>query len=151
MRRPRNESRLKIKIRMFILTHPLLPYKTLSGHFLTKDAMRVMICCIYDIDDAVYHGYESSTHHLDSYLGEEACRKPMSHVEMYLALQYLERLGLVQNLHGTKDNFRFNTTYEYLHYFQLKRKAMVYNLMHSIVLPIIVSVFTTLIVMLFTA
>lgn len=151
MRRPRNESRLKIKIRTFILTHPIIPYKTLSGHFLTKDALRIMICCIYDIDDAVYHGYESNTTHLDAYLGEEKCSKPMTHIEMYLALQYLEKLGLVHNLYGDKDNFRFNATYECLHYFQLKRKSLVYNFLHSIALPIIISVITTLVVMYFTA
>lgn len=145
MRKPRREKSFKRNFRTFVLTHPLIPYRTLSGHFLTKDALRVLICCMYDNDDALYHGFESNVTHLDAYLGEHSPR-PMNHTEMYHAVLYLERIGLLENVHGTKDDFRFNITYECVSYFQLKRRAFVYRLCNSVLLPVIISVITALVV-----
>lgn len=146
MRKPRDEKYLKRKLRTFILTHPLIPYRTLSGDYLTKDALRVLICCMYDNDDAFYHSYESDVSHLDSYLGENKCLRPMNHIEMYHAVKYLEKIGLLENVQGNENNFKFCSTYECISYFQLKRKAIVYRLFNSILLPIIISIITAIIV-----
>lgn len=145
MRKPCNESKRKRKIRAFILTHPLMPYRTLSGHFLTTDAMRVLICCIYDNDDAFYHNFTSNVSHLDAYLGEGKCRKPMEHTEMYHAVKYLEKIGLIENVQGDEKKFTFRATYECMSYFQLKRKALTHRAFNSILLPVIISIITAMI------
>jgi hypothetical protein len=146
MRKPRDEKPLTRKIRTFLLTHPLLPYRTLSGHFLTKDAMRVLICCIYDLDDSFYFDWISVVSHLDSYLGPGKCPRPLDHIELYHAVKYLENTGLIKNVSGDCDNFTFRITYEAISYFQLKRRAAFYRFLNSIALPVIVSTITAIIV-----
>lgn len=146
MRKPRDEKTLTKKFRTFLLTHPLIPYRTLSGHFLTKDAMRVLICCIYDLDDSFYSGRIVKVSHLDSYLGPDKCFRPLNHIDLYHAVKYLENIGLIKNVSGDRDNFTFEITYEAISYFQLKRRAAFYRLLNSIALPVIVSTITAIIV-----
>lgn len=146
MRKPRDEKPLTRKIRTFLLTHPLLPYRTLSGHYLTKDAMRILICCIYDLDDSFYFGRITKVSHLDSYLGPDKCLNPLNHIELYHAAKYLENTGLIKNVSGDCDNFTFKITYEAISYFQLKRRAAFYRFLNSIALPVVVSTITAIIV-----
>lgn len=149
MRKPRDEKTLTKKFRTFLLTHPLIPYRTLSGHYLTKDAMRVLICCIYDLDDSFYFGKITKVSHLDSYLGPDKCLNPLNHIELYHAVKYLESAGLIKNVFGAFDDFTFEITYETINYFQLKRRAAFYRFLNSIVLPVVVSTITAIIVYLF--
>lgn len=151
MRIPRNESVLKRRFRTFVLMHPLIPYKTISGKLLTSDATRVLICCVYDVDYDFYFGYPVSTNHLDAYLGESKTKHPMKHIEIYSALEYLRDAGLVEYLHGVPDNFEFRATHEGMHYFELRRKNFVFLLVNSILLPIIISIVTTLIALVLSA
>lgn len=140
MRKPRTESKLKQKVRTFFLTNPLFIYKTVNGGILTRDATRVLICCIYDIDDMVYFGHDIQPHFLDAYL-----EKTMNHIEIFNALKYLEKLGLIENLQGYPDNYLFNVTHEGIHFFELRHKNFLYHIMNSIILPLLISVITTLI------
>lgn len=140
MRKPRNESKLKRKLRRLFLTNPLIIYKTINGEILTRDATKVLVCCVYDIDDIFYYGYEYKTHFLDSYLEEE-----MNHVEIFSSLKYLEKLGFIENLRGNKDNYSFLPTHEAIHFFELRRKNFIYLILNSILLPLIISAITTLI------
>ena len=144
MRKPRNESKRKIRWRTFWLSHSVVPYKTTSGKILTYDAVRVLISCVYDVDDNFYHGYPVLTNHLDAYLGEGKCGHPLNHVEIFSALQYLQDAGLIEQLRGRSDDFSFRATHEGIHYFELRRKNFRYLFFTSILLPIIVSVVTTL-------
>ena len=137
MRKPRNESQLKQNIRNFFLSRPLIPYRTYSGHLLTKDATRVLISCVYDNDDAHYFGFEIQTQFIDSYLG-----KTMNHAEVFSALKYLEKIGLIENLSGDKDRYTFTATHEGMHYFELRRKNWIHLICNSVLLPIIISVIT---------
>lgn len=146
MRKPRNESKFKQNIRNFLLTNPLMTYKTISGHLLTHDAAKVLVCCIYDVDDSHYFGYEIRTNFIDSYLG-----KSMNHAEIFSALRYLEKIGLVENLHGNQDNYTFSATHEGMHFFELRRRNYIYLLSNSILLPIIISILTTIVTLLITA
>lgn len=139
MRRPRDEHKLKRKIRFLFLTNPLMIYKTIDGHILTRDATRILMCCIYDINDAFYFDYQIRCHHLDCYLS-----KYMNHTELFTALQYLKDLGYVENLHGQKDDFSFNLTYAGMNYFELRNKNFVYLVFNSVFLPVIISIVTTL-------
>lgn len=146
MRKPRNESKLKQAIRNTLLINPLMIYKTVNGELLTKDATRVLMCCIYDVDDMTYNDYEIQPHFIDAYLGNK-----MTSVEIYSSLKYLEKLGLIEDLHGDKDNYRFNPTHEGMHFFELRRKNSIYLFVNSILLPIIISIITTLFTMLISA
>ena len=112
MRKPRNEFKLKRKLRRLFLTNPLLIYRTTSGKILTHDATRILVCCIFDIYDMVYCGYDIQTNFIDSYLGET-----MTHVEIFSALSYLEELHLIENLSGTPDSYTFNPTHEGMYFF----------------------------------
>ena len=102
MRKPRNESKLKQNVRNFLLSNPLIPYRTISGHLLTKDATKVLICCIYDVDDMHFFGCEIQTNFIDDYL-----LKTMNHSEIFSALKYLEKIGLIENLVGNQDRYTF--------------------------------------------
>lgn len=140
MRKPRDESKIKQKLRRFLLANPFIIYKTNNGKILTNDAAKVLVCCVYDIDDMFYYGYEYTTHFLDSYLEHQ-----MNHVEIYSALQYLECLELIEGLSGNKDDYSFMPTHEGIHFFQLRRKNIIYLLANSVILPLIIAVATTLI------
>lgn len=140
MRKPRNECKLKQKIRTFFLTHPLTVYKTVNGDILTNDSVKVLMCCIYDVNDMVYFDNDIRTHFLDAYLENK-----MTHFEIFNALQYLERIGLIENLEGTKDNYTFRVTHEGINFLELRRKNTFYLLTNSVLVPIIVSVITSVI------
>lgn len=118
MRKPRNEPKLKRKLRRIFLANPLLIYRTTNGNFLTLDATRILVCCIYDIYDMVYCGYDIKTNFIDSYLGDT-----MTHVEIFSALSYLEELHLIENLSGNPDSYTFTPTHEGMHFFELRRKT----------------------------
>lgn len=105
MRRPCDENKLKSKLRFLFLTNPLMIYKTTDGQILTRDAVQILICCIYEINDAFYFEYQIQCNHLDAYL-----EKYMNHIELYTALKYLQEIGYVENLSGNKDDFSFNLT-----------------------------------------
>ena len=143
MRKPRNESRFKQRLRRFLLCNPLMIYKTVDGHILTQDATKVLVCCVYDIDDAFYFDYTLYDHHIDCYLS-----KQMNRVEIFTALQYLQRLGFVENLRGTKDRFTLHMTHEGMHFFEIRRKNFVYLMLNSIFLPLIISAVTSIITLL---
>lgn len=139
MRKPRNESFIKQKIRNFILLRPLVPYKTVSGHLLTKDSARVLICCIYDLDDSHYFGSVINTPAVDSYLN-----KKMNHAEIFSALTYLEKIGFIENFEGDMENYLFTVTHEGMHFFELRTKNWFYLFFNSVFLPLIISVITAL-------
>ena len=147
MRAPRNESKLKNKIRTFFLIHTPLPYKTLSGNLLSNDAVRILICLIYSLDDMFRDRQDITTYHLDAYLGKDKAFPPMDHWEMYEALVYMQQIGLVRNLCGTTNSFFFQATYEAMNYFQLRRKQYIYIFLNSVFLPIVISALTALIVL----
>lgn len=151
MRKPRTESKLKQNIRNFFLLHPLIPYKTVSGKILTHDAIRVLISCVYDVDDSFYYDRPVLSTDLDSYLSKPYAKHPMNHIEIYSALQYLKTAGLIEDMSGTSDNFKFQATHEGIHYFELRRKSFIYIFMNSVILPIIISILTTLIALRFNA
>ncbi|MEE0752130.1 hypothetical protein [Frisingicoccus sp.] len=140
MRKPRTESKLKQKIRTFLLTNPLMIYKTTNGQILTRDATRVLVCCIYDNDDMFYFGHMIQTNFIDAYLGNS-----MNHIEIFSALQYLESLELIKNLSGTPDKYMFNPTHEGMHFFELRRKNFIYLMVNSVLLPLFIAIVTTLI------
>lgn len=140
MRKPRNEFILKQKLRTFFLTHPLSVYKTTNGEILTRDASKVLMCCIYDVDDMVYNDFDIQTNFLDAYLG-----KKMTPFEIFNALRYLEKLGLIEELNGDKDNYYFRVTHEGIHFFELRWKSTMYLILNSVLVPIIVSLITTII------
>lgn len=140
MRKPKNEPKLKRKLRRILLTNPLLIYKTTNGKILTRDATRILVCCICDIYDMVYWGYDIKTNFIDSYLGST-----MTHVEIFSALTYLEELHLIENLSGNPDSYTFNPTHEGMYFFELRRKNFIYLVSNSIVLPILLAIITTLI------
>lgn len=140
MRKPRNESNFKRNFRTALLTNPLIIYKTTSGKILTRDAIRVLVCCASQIDDMFYHGHEYKTHFLDTYLS-----KYMNHVEIFSALKYLESLGMIENLRGDKDDYRFSPTHECINFFELRRKNCVYLIINSVLLPLFIAIITTLV------
>lgn len=143
MRKPRDESRFKQKLRRILLCNPLMIYKTVDGHILTRDATRVLVCCVYDVDDAFYYDYTLYDHHMDCYLS-----KQMNRVEIFTALQYLQKLGFVENLQGDKNHFTFHATHEGMHFFEIRRKNFVYLLFNSVFLPIVISIATTIVTLL---
>lgn len=143
MRKPRDEFSLKRKLRFLFLTNPFMIYKTFNGQIITRDATKILICCIYDINDMFYFGHEIQTNFIDAYLEKE-----MSHIEIFSALTYLEKLGLIQDLRGNKDKYFFSPTHEAIHFFEIRRKNFIYLLLSSIVLPIAVSIATTIITLL---
>ena len=141
MRRPCDENKLKSKLRFLFLTNPLMIYKTTDGQILTRDAVQILICCIYEINDAFYFEYQIQCNHLDAYL-----EKYMNHIELYTALKYLQEIGYVENLSGNKDDFSFNLTYSAMNYFELRNKNFLFTLFNSIFLPVIVSAITALLI-----
>jgi len=141
MRRPCDENKLKSKLRFLFLTNPLMIYKTTDGQILTRDAVRILICCIYEINDAFYFEYQIQCNHLDAYL-----EKYMNHIELYTALKYLQKIGYAENLTGNKDDFSFNLTYSAMNYFELRNKNFLFTLFNSIFLPVIVSAITALLI-----
>lgn len=143
MRKPRNESELKQKVRRVFLTNPLFIYKTANGKILTRDATRVLVCLLRDIDDMTYWGYDIQKNFIDSYL-----KDTMTNVEIFSSLEYLEELRLIKNLSGTPENYIFNLTHEGMHFFELRRKKFVYLLANSVFLPIITAIATTIITLL---
>lgn len=144
MRKPHNELKIKSFIRRLLLTNRFTIYKTINGQFLTRDAARILVCCIYDIDDMYFYGHEMRTHFIDAYLG-----KSMTPREIFSALQYLEQLGLIENLHGTPNDYRFNPTHEGMHFFELRWKNTVYWFVNSIFIPVIASIITTILLIAF--
>ncbi|QDW74392.1 hypothetical protein FND36_10325 [Lachnospiraceae bacterium KGMB03038] len=145
MRKPRNEPRLIICLRTFLLSHSLIPYKTSQGKILSYDAVRVLISCVYDVDDSTYNGKPIQTHFLDAYLGGNYPFRVLNHAEIFSALEYLRDAGLIMDLRGTPDRYTFYVTHEGIHYFELRRKNFVYLFFTSVFLPIIVSAATTII------
>lgn len=150
MRIPRDENKLLKDFRRALLSHSAIPYKTFSGDFIPHDAVRILITCIYDLDDSFYYGQECRTHHLDAYLASEGSKRPMNHTEMYHAAIFLQKVGLVEYVCGSIDDFSFSATYECMHFFQIKRKQFLHRLFNSIFLPIVVSVITALLVVRFS-
>ena len=144
MRSPRNESKLKIKLRTLILSHSLIPYKTLSGRYLTYDAVRILISCVYDVDDSFFSGVPVKSSGLFSYLCNGKYAKPLTHTEIFVAAKFLESNGLIENLIGDKDNFSFDVTYEGMNYFVFRRKNFRFLFLNSVLLPIAVSIITAL-------
>lgn len=149
MRKPRNESRIFARIRRFFLSHPLLPYKATSGKYLTKDATRVLVSCIYDVDDSFYNGDVITASNLESYLGKGKSFSPMSRTDLYYAVFYLQSLGLASHLSGTSENFSFRSTYEAYCFLELRRMHFRYWLANSVLLPILISIVTTLLIISF--
>lgn len=119
MRKPRNESKLKQKVRRAFLTNPLFIYKTANGKILTRDATRILVCLLRDIDDMVYWGYDIKKYFIDSYL-----KDVMTDVEIFSALKYLEELHLIENLSGTPENYIFNPTHEGMHFLNYAGKIL---------------------------
>lgn len=140
MRKPKNESQLKQKLRRSFLTNPLLIYKTANGKILTRDATRILVCCVWDINDMVCFGYDIQTNFIDAYLGDI-----MTKVEIFSALRYLEELHLIENLHGTPESYTFNPTHEGMCFFELRRKNFIYLMINSVFLPIVTAILTTII------
>ncbi len=140
MRKPKNEPEIKRNLRRFLLTNPLFIYKTTNRKILTRDATRILICCIFDIYDMVYWGYNITTYFIDSYLGDT-----MTHIEIFSALKYLEELHLIENLSGNPDSYTFTPTHEGMYFFELRHKNFIYLMMNSIFLPVLVAIITTLI------
>lgn len=148
MRKPRNESKLKIRLRTFLLSHSLIPYKTSQGKILSYDAVRVLISCVYDVDDSTYNGKPIQTNHLDAYLSGNYSLRSLNHTEIFSALEYLQDAGLISDLCGTPDRYTFYVTHEGIHYFEFRRKNFRYLFFTSVFLPILVSAATTIITIL---
>lgn len=148
MRKPRNEPRLIICLRTFLLIHSLIPYKTSQGKILSYDAVRVLISCVYDVDDISYYGKPIHTNYLDAYLGGNYPFRVLNHAEIFSALEYLCDAGLIRDLHGTPDRYTFYVTHEGIHYFELRRKNFIYLFFTSVLFPVLVSAATTIITIL---
>lgn len=148
MRKPRNESKSKICLRTFLLSHSIIPYKTSQGKILSYDSVRVLISCVYDVDDSTYRGEPIHTHYLDAYLSGRYSFRSLNHAEIFNALEYLRDAGLIKDLHGNQDSYTFYVTHEGIHYFELRRKNFRYLFFTSIFLPILVSAATTIITIL---
>lgn len=142
---PHNLNKIFFNVRNFLLTHPIFPYTSFNGKTLTSDATKVLICCIYSLCDINFNDYLIQPNFINAYLENK-----MSEIEIYNSLVYLQDANLICNLVGNKSDYQFKLTYEALYFFELKRKQMFSKLLVSIVIPLTISVITTLITLMIT-
>ena len=135
---------LKEKIQFFFLTNPLCIYKTTSGKFLPRNAVRVLVYCVYSCFDIIcFNDGNFQENFLEAYL-----LKKMSKSDIYNALTYLNDIGLIEDLCGDKKSYTFHITPEGVYFFELRRLNFIHILLTSFIFPIVISIITTIITLL---
>ncbi len=122
---------------------------------LTKSSRKVLKCCIKDLQDMRRYECELRPHMLYAYLHENAS-KPMSKVEIDDCVLYLEDVELIcdieRDVNGKISSFRLN--HKGFYYFALEKMLKSHQritvMCESFLLPVIVSVITTLLTILLT-
>lgn len=122
---------------------------------LSPAARKILKCCAYDLDDMRKFGCELRPHMIHSYFDEKyPINKQISEIEIIDTIFYFADVNLATNidydLQGNLKSFRLTHTGFY--YFEIEKMLKSQNriklLRDSFLLPILVSVITTLLTLL---
>lgn len=123
---------------------------------LTNVARKILHCCAYDLNDMRKFDSELYPHMIYSYFVGNV-HNPLSKVEIDDCILYLEEIGLLRdverNSYGKIHSFRLS--HKGFYYFDLEKmlekQHIIELLCNSFLLPVVVSIITTILTLLISA